>query len=79
MHSTSDNIKFTSYNDANEIVNKFFESLTSKHQNNLETSMKKSDFIFDLVQLMYYKCRKVNFKNGGSYIYSPDWIIKKQQ
>ena len=79
MHSTSDNIKFTSYNDANEIVNKFFESLPSKHQNNLETSMKKSDFIFDLVQLMYYKCRKVNFKNGGSYIYSPDWIIKKQQ
>ena len=79
MHSTSDNIKFTSYNDANEIVNKFFESLPSKHQNNLETSMKKSDFIFDLVQLMYYKCRKVNFNNGGSYIYSPDWIIKKQQ
>ena len=26
---------------------------------------------------MYYKCHKVNFKRGGSYTYSPDWIKKK--
>ena len=26
---------------------------------------------------MYYKCHKVNFKRGGSYIDSPDWIKKK--
>ena len=40
--------------------------------------MKESDFIFDSVQLMYYKCRKVNFMCGGSYIDSPDWIKKKK-
>ena len=39
--------------------------------------MKGSDFIFGLVQLMFYKCQKVNFKPGGSYIDSPDWIKKK--
>ena len=39
--------------------------------------MKGSDFIFGLVQLMYYKCHKVNFKPGGSHIDSPDWIKKK--
>ena len=27
MHARSDNIKFTSYNDANEVIDKFFESL----------------------------------------------------
>ena len=27
---------------------------------------------------MYYKCHKVNFKRGSSYIDSPDWIIKKK-
>ena len=27
---------------------------------------------------MYYKCHKVNFKHGGSYIDSPDWIKKKK-
>ena len=29
--------------------------------------MRESDFIFDLVQLMYYKFHKVNFRHGGSY------------
>ena len=78
MHSTSGNIKFTSYNDANEVVNEVFESLRSRYQGNLETSMRGSDFIFDSVQLMYYKCHKVNFRRGDSYIDSPDWIKKKK-
>ena len=78
MHSTSGNIKFTSYNDANEVVNEVFESLCSRYQGNLETSMRGSDFIFDSVQLMYYKCHKVNFRHGDSYIDSPDWIKKKK-
>ena len=37
-----------------------------------------SDFIFDLVQLLYYKCQKIKFKHGGSYIDSSDWIKKKK-
>ena len=53
MHSTSDSIKFTPYNDAEKVVKELFESLRSKYQDNLETSMRESDFIFDLVQLMY--------------------------
>ena len=40
--------------------------------------MRASDFIFDSVKRMYYKCYKVNFKYGGSYINSPDWIKKKK-
>ena len=34
--------------------------------------MKRSDFIFDSVQLMYYKCHNVSFIPDGSYIDSPD-------
>ena len=41
MQSTSDSVKFASYNDVNKVVN---ESLRSKYQYNLETSMKRSDF-----------------------------------
>ena len=78
MHSTSDNIKFTHYSRANEVVDELFESLRSRYQGNLETSMRESDFIFDSVQLMYYKCHKVDFICGGSYIDSPDWIKKKK-
>ena len=49
MYSMSNNIKFTSYNDANEVVNELFESLLSRYQDNLETSMRGSDYIFDSV------------------------------
>ena len=38
--------------------------------------MRGSDFIFDSGQLMFYKCRKVNFRRGGSYIDSSNWIKK---
>ena len=53
MYSTSDNIKSTSYNDVNEVVNELFESLLLKYQDNLETSMRGNDFTFDSVQIMY--------------------------
>ena len=59
MHSRSNNIKCTSNNDANEVVDVRFEPLRSRYQGNLETSMRGSDFIFDSVQLMYCKCHKV--------------------
>ena len=52
MHSNIYNIKFTYYNDASEAVNELFESLRSKYQDNLETSIKGSDFVFDSAQLM---------------------------
>ena len=66
-----------SYDNVNEVVHKLFESLLSVYQIGLETSMRRSDFIFDSVQLLYYKCHKINFKRGGSYIDSTDWIKKK--
>ena len=78
MYSTSDNIKFTSYNDVNEVINEIFESLLSKYQNNLEKSIRGTDFIFDLVKLMHDKCHKVNHKRCGSYIDSPDRIKNKK-
>ena len=79
MHSTSVNIKFTPYNNENEVVNELFDLLRLKYQDNLNTSMRGSDFIFDSVQLMYYKCHKVNYKRGGSYIDSPNRIKNKKK
>ena len=53
MHSKSDNIKFTPYNNANKVVVELFKPLFSRYLGNLEKSMRGSDFIFDLGQLMY--------------------------
>ena len=40
--------------------------------------MKGSDFIFDSVHFLYYKCHKMNFKRGWSYIDSPESMKKKK-
>ena len=53
-----------SYNDANEVAYELFKSLSSRHKNNLETSMEASESIFDSVHSMYYKCHIVNFRRG---------------
>ena len=37
MYSKSDNTEFISYDNTNEVVNQFFESLLSKYQIGLET------------------------------------------
>ena len=60
------------------LLKKLFKSLRSKYQDGLETSIKESDFIFDSVQLMYYKCHKGNFKRDGLYTDSTNWIKKKK-
>ena len=67
MHGWSNNIKLTSYNDANKVGDELFELLRSRYQGNLGTSMRGSDFIFDSVQLMYYTCHKVKL-NVGDHI-----------
>ena len=41
--------------------------------------MKGSEFVFDYVQLLCYKCHKINRNCGGSYIDSPDLIKSKKQ
>ena len=53
MHSRRNNLKFTSYIDADEVVEGIFESLWSRYQGNLETSMRGNYFISDSVQLVY--------------------------
>ena len=76
MHSKSDNIELISYDNANEIIEEIFESLISKYQVGLESLMKESNFVFDLVQLLYCKLHKINFKCGRWYKKSPDWSFK---
>ena len=77
MHSKSDNMGVMTHDNANKAIEEIFELLFSRYQFRLETSMRGSDFIFDGVNLLYYKCHKVNCKRGNSYTDSPDWIKKK--
>ena len=77
MHSKSGNIKSKISDEADEVTKKLFDSLKNRYQNNLQ-SMRGSAFVFNYVQLLYYKCHKINLNRGGSYMDSPDWIKNKK-
>ena len=61
-----------------EVIEDLFQSLLSRYQIELEISMKGSDLTFDFVYLLFYKCHKINFKRGGSYVDSSHWIKNKK-
>ena len=63
--------------EADEVIKKLFDSLKNIYQSNLG-SMRNSEFVFDHVKLLYYKCHKINLNHGGSYIDSPDQIKNKK-
>ena len=77
MHSKNDNIEIMVNDEADEVIKERFDSLKSRCQNNLE-SMKSSEFVFNYVRLLYYKCHKINPNRGGSYIDSADRIKNKK-
>ena len=78
MHSKIDNIESMVYDNRNKVVGDFFESLFSRYQIGWETLMRRSDFIFDSVKMVYYKNHKINVTRGGSYTDSPDWVEKRK-
>ena len=65
-------------NEVYEVIKKHFVSLKNRYQNNLEY-MKNSEFVFDFLHLLHYKCHKKNLNRGGSHIDAPDWIKTKKQ
>ena len=62
---------------ADEVLKKLFQSFLSRYQIKLQTSIKGCEFVFECVQLQYYKYRKINSNCGGSCIDSPSWIKTK--
>ena len=37
-----------------------------------------SEFVFDYVQLLYYKCHKIGLNHDELYVNSLDWIKNKK-
>ena len=40
--------------------------------------MRRSNYFFDCVHLLLYKCHKINPNHSGSYIDYRDWIENKE-
>ena len=77
IHSKSDNIEIMINDKADEVRKELFDSQKHIYQNNLE-SKKGTEFIFDYVHLLYFKCHEINPNRSVSYIDSPDWIKKQK-
>ena len=75
MHSKSDNIKIMINDQTDEVIKELFDSVKNRYQNNLE-SMKGSEFIFDYIHLLCYKCHKIKSKSCW-IIYRSSWFDKK--
>ena len=51
MHAKSDNIEILIGTETDDIINELFESIFKKYQEGLETKMKRSEFVFDSIDL----------------------------
>ena len=49
-----------------------------KYQEGLEESIEGSEFVFDSVDLLYYKLYKISLNRGKSCIDSPKWLKNKE-
>ena len=79
MHTKSNNKEIMNGSDTNEVIKELFESLESqRYQENLETKMLVSEFVFDCINALYYYLNKISLNRGGSYIDSPEWIRNKK-
>ena len=74
MDSKSDNIKVMMGDEIDKIIEYLFNSFLQRYQKVLKESMRKSEFVFNLVDSLYYKFRKIGLNRGGSYIDSPKWL-----
>ena len=71
IHSESDKIEIMADEKIDQAIKKLFKSLKNRYPNNLS-----SEFVFDYVHSLYYKCHKINPNGGGSYKDSSYWIKK---
>ena len=78
MNSKSDNIEIMIGNKTDEIIVKRFDSFLQIYQKSLEELMKGREFVFDSVDLLHYKCHRINLNRGESYIDSLKWLKNKK-
>ena len=78
MHTKSNNVKIMMGSETYEITEELFKSFLQKYQEELEKSMRGSEFVYDSVDALHYNLNKVSLSRGGSYIDFPKWLKNKK-
>ena len=77
IYTWSNNVSITQGIDTTDIIKERFESFLHDYQENLKT-IKESDFVFEIVDLLDCKLHRVRLNRGESYIKSPKWLENKK-
>ena len=78
MYTKIDNIEIRIDDDINDVIKELFKSLLKRYQENLQEKMRRSEFGFDGVNLLYYDFNRIRLNKGGSYIEPAKWIKDKR-
>ena len=66
MHTKSNNVEIMIGSETYEIIKDLFESFLQKYQEGLEKSMRRTEFVYDSVDVLYYNLNKVSLSRGPS-------------
>ena len=64
IHTKSNNAEIMMGSETDEIIEDVFESFLQKHQEDLEESMRESEFAYDGFDALYYNLNKVSLSRG---------------
>ena len=78
MHAKSNNVEIMMGSETDETIKELFKSALQRYQEGLKESMRGSEFIFDIVDALYYDLNEISLSRGGSYVDSPKWLKKKK-
>ena len=78
MRTKSDNIEIMIGSETIEVAEELFKYLLQRYREGLEESMKRSEFVFNSANALYYDFDKINLGRGKSYIDSPKWLKNKK-
>ena len=78
IYSPSENAEVIIGTETDKIIEYLADSFLQRYQKGLEDLMRGSEFVFDNVDLLYYKINTVTLNSGESFIVSPEWLINKK-
>ena len=68
MDTKSDNVEILNGTDTSDAINKLINSFMKRYQEELDTKMKGSSYIFERTDLLEYHLHKISLNRGSSYI-----------
>ena len=78
MSTKSNNIEVMMGSETDEVIEDLLKFLLQRYQEKLKESIRGIDFIFDIVDTMYYDLHQISLNRGGTYIDSPKWLKNKK-